>query len=154
MLKGRNFMRNRAVRIAVVAGSFAGAMAVAGPAVAAQEEFVLTCGEETVTLRANESNSAENGGWSVAQIRSEGGGHLIPVRFAGTFENVTQAVVYDEFAVDKGRGNANRNQATVTCTETFAGVWEEFAEDGDELPPGAVATDTFRWTFTVTAVQR
>ncbi len=80
-------------------------------------------------------------------------GHLIPVRFSFTLENLTTGMVlFDE--TEPLRGKAHQNQATTTCSLSFTGTWEEVGEPGEEPPPGVEPDDILRFTFMAEVVAK
>lgn len=130
--------------VALAAGGFA------APAWAAQSEQPLSCDGMQLTIRANNNNSSDNGGWSAAQIVAGGTGHLIPTEFSGSVFDVTVNREIFSFDQVKGGGHANSRQDTVTCTQEMSGTLADFLEPGDTPPPGTAPTDEV--TFTITAV--
>src|SRR5438874_7019354 len=94
------------------------ALLSATPAQAAQSSQTITCDGQQVTIRTNDNNSSDNGGWSSVQILSGGSGHLTPTSFSGTATDTTVNQLLFQFSSAKGSGHANHNQQTVTCTQT------------------------------------
>jgi hypothetical protein len=134
-----------------------GAAAVVGmtvaPAWAAQMEQQVSCDGHELTIRSNENNSSDHGGWSSVQIVQGGSGHLTPVAFSGSLYDVTTESEIFSFSQAKGGGHAAHNTATTTCTQEEQGTLADFLEPGDELPPGASPDDDVTFTFTATVTQ-
>ena len=139
---------------ALAAGLLGAGLVAAAPASAAQETQVLDCGGTQITVRTPTQNSSEHGGWSVGQVVSGGTGHLIPTSFGFSAFDVTQGVSLFSGTQYKGGGNANANQAQITCTQTTTGVLADLLGPGEEPPPGVALTDTVTLTLTVTAVPK
>lgn len=138
---------------AALAGSaLAAGVLLAPPAGAAQTTQQITCGGETLTVRANTNNSSDNGGWSAAHV--SGGGHLIPTSFSfSAFDNTLNTELFT-FTQQKGGGNANQNQPSISCSQSMTGMLGDLLEPGEEPPPGASLTDIVTTTFVVTAVPK
>ena len=129
-----------------------GGLAAAAPASAAQSTMEFTCDGSTITLRTNDNRSSDMGGWAAAQV--VGDGTLIPTSFSfSAYDETTDAALFS-FTSQKGRGNANKMQQTVDCTQTQTATLADLLEPGDELPPGAALTDTVTVTFDATAVPK
>ena len=143
-----------AMGAASVAVAAAPALLSATPAAAAQSTQTLTCDGQQLTIRANDDNSSDNGGWSTAQIVSGGGGHLTPTSFSGVVTDTTINQVIFQFSSTKGQGHANHNQESVTCTQVETGSLADFLEPGDTPPPGTSLTDQVSFTLTATAVRK
>ena len=139
------------IGITVVAG-MAGALLLGATSAqaAAPSTQQLTCDGQVLTLRTNNNNSSDMGGWSVAQVVSGGTGHLIPVVFDfSAYDNTIDQSIFDGRQV-KGTGNAQHNRPTVTCTQMQTATLADLLEPGDPIPPGASPTDEV--TFTIEAV--
>src|SRR5690242_9118980 len=91
------------------------ALFTATPALAAQSTQPITCDGQQLTIRTNNNNSSEHGGWSSVQILSGGSGHLTPTTFSGVATDTTVNQVLFQFSSTKGNGKANHNQQTVNC---------------------------------------
>jgi hypothetical protein len=143
----------KAIGVAALAAA-AVSGALTAPARAAQSEDHPTCNGVTLTIRTNENNSSDKGGWSSVQILEGGSGHLIPVSFSGSlYDSVVQDVIFT-FTDSKGGGHANHHQASTTCTEQFDATLGDFFQPGDELPPGTSLSDPVTFSFTATVIQR
>jgi len=146
-------MRSKWVAVAVLAAGLAigpyAATAQAGQA-KGHDIITLQC-EDLGTIDISVQPSEDN--WGAAQIVGTTG-HLIPVRLTFTLENLTQGTVLFSETAAKGIGNANRNQATTTCSLTFTGTFEEFSEPGEELPPGVDPDDILRFTLSADVVAK
>jgi hypothetical protein len=142
-----------ALRTATVLAA-AAPLGLLGTAVhAAQSTDQITCDGHTLTIRANESHSSDQGGWSSVQVLEGGKGHLTPLEFSGTATDTTIDEVIWEFSAAKGRGHASSDGST-TCTTTYYGTLGDFLEPGDEVPAGAALTDEVALTFTAVVLQR
>jgi hypothetical protein len=78
-------------------------------------------------------------------------GHLIPVAFTFTLENLTDDTVL--FSETEAK-NGHRNQATTPCSLTFTGTWEEVGEPGEEPPPGVDPDDILQFTLTADVIAK
>jgi hypothetical protein len=88
--------------------------------------------------------------WGAVQIVGTTG-HLIPVAFTFTLENLTdETVLFSETEAKKG----HRNQATTQCTLSFTGTFEEIAEPGEEPPPGVDPEDILQFTLTAEVIAK
>jgi hypothetical protein len=139
---------------AVLAGCVVGALLGASPALAAQSTQSITCDGQQLVIRTNSDNSSDMGGWSAAKIVSGGSGTLIPVTFNFAAVDDTTGQQLFSAAQNKGDGNGNHNQATVSCVQTQTGTLADLLEPGDEVPPGAQLTDQVTVTFTAQAVHQ
>lgn len=144
--------KSTCIGMAGLAG-IAGALLIGSPAAqAAPSTQQLTCAGQQLTVRTNNNNSSEMGGWSAAQVVSGGSGTLIPTTFDFSAYDVTvQQSIFEGLSV-KGAGNANHNQPTVTCTQIETATLADLLEPGDQLPPGASLSDQVTVTLTATAV--
>lgn len=132
-----------------------GQFALSASAAAAQSTLQLTCSDGgNYTVRTNDNNSSDHGGWGVGQIVSGGSGHGIPTSFAGSLFDVTANQPIFSFQQAKAGGRANHNQRTITCTAIENGTLGDFSQPGDQLPPGTSASDQVVFTLTVTVVKR
>lgn len=135
--------------------ALAAAMAVgpvAAPAQAGQakghEVFTLSC-EDLGTIDISVQRSDNRGAVQIIGTK----GHLIPVQFSFTLENLTQGtVVFTD--TEPLRGRSHQNQATTTCSFGFTGTFDEIADPGEELPPGVDPDDILRATITVEVVAK
>lgn len=130
------------------------ALPVAPASAAAPSTQDIVCAGQTLTIRTNNSNSGDNGGFSAAQIVSEGGGHLIPLSFTFSAYDVTTSTALFSDTQVKGNGHANQNQATTTCTKTFTGTLADLLQPGDTAPAGVALTDVVTATFTAVVVAK
>jgi hypothetical protein len=147
-------MRRLLVGSAVAAMTLGVGVTLASPASAATSTQQIDCGATTLTIRTPDNHSSDNGGWSVGQIVSGGGGHLIPTSFTFSAYDVTTGTPLFTGTQTKGAGNANHNQSTITCSQTMTGALSDLLGPGETPPPGVDPTDTVTSTFTVTAVQK
>jgi len=124
----------------------------AGVGSAAREETVLQCenGQTVTVLTATTGGEAD--AFGVGQIVG-GGGHLIPTGFSGSLVDVDKPELGELFSFSqlKGNGNANRNQATVSCSFGDSGLAADFFGP-DPLPEGVDPTDVVAFTFTVSVI--
>jgi hypothetical protein len=127
---------------------------VASPALAAQQVQPLQCDGHQITVRVNEDNSSDHGGWSAAVVIDGGSGVLVPTSFSGSAYDDTAGQEIFSFAESKGNGNGNHNQQTISCSDTTVGTLGSLLEPGDEVPPGMSADDIVEFTINVTAVVR
>jgi len=134
--------------------TFALGGSVAGPALAAQQPQPLQCGGHQITVRVNENNSKDHGGWGAAVLIDGGSGVLVPTSFTGSLYDETVGQEIFSFEQLKGGGNANHNQQTISCSDTTVGTLGSFLEPGDEVPPGMSADDVVEMSISVTAVAR
>jgi hypothetical protein len=140
------------IAIAALVGSAGALMIGASTAQAAPQTQPLTCDGQQITIRTNENNSSDMGGWSAAHVVSGGSGTLIPTTFSfSAYDDTIQQLIFQGTQA-KGAGNANHNQSTVTCTQTETATLGDLLEPGDELPPGASADDQVTITLVATAV--
>lgn len=152
---GARQMRHSGVkRAAILVGVVLAGAVGATPAGAAQSTQQLQCGGTTLTIRVNNNNSSDNGGWSVGQIVNGGSGHLIPTSFSFSAFDLTVNTPLFGATSSKGHGNANQNQQAVTCSQTQIETLADLLQPGDQLPPGTALTDQVRFTITVTAVPK
>jgi hypothetical protein len=134
----------RRVLFATVFSAIA-ALAVSGVASADRTPFTVVCGGETLTLTVTSTTNEHGIAWGVGTI--SGGTHLIPTSFSFTATDLTtDEVVFSETQM-KGRGNAQRNQSTITCYGE-----PEQATAGELRIPEVDPSDIIELTFTVTAV--
>jgi membrane-bound inhibitor of C-type lysozyme len=131
-----------------------GGLIAAQPASAAQSTQTFLCGEQPLTVRTNNNNSSEHGGWGAGIVVDGGSGHLIPTAFSGSLYDVTTGTTVFDFNSAKADGKANPNQQTITCSATQLSTLGEFAGPGNPLPPGTSATDAVVFTVSVTAVPK
>ncbi|MGN6161764.1 MAG: hypothetical protein ACTHOG_08690 [Marmoricola sp.] len=124
----------------------------AGSAGAAQQIQQVTCEGQTYTIRTNTNNSSDKGGQSSVQIVAGGSGHFTPTSFAGTLVDESTHQTLFSFQQTKGNGNANHNQASITCTDTQQSTLGEFWDPSQPLPAGTSADDPVTFTITVTVV--
>lgn len=127
---------------------------VAGPTLAAQQPQPLQCDGHQITVRVNQNNGGENGGWSAGVLIDGGSGVLVPTSFSGSLYDETTGQEVFSFEQLKGNGNGNHNQQTISCSDTTVATLGDFLEPGDELPPGTSVDDVVDFTIGVTAVAR
>jgi hypothetical protein len=125
--------------------------AQAGQASGHNVETVECEGLGTVDVSVQPSHSDNT--WGAVQLVGTTG-HLIPVVFEFTLEDLTKGTVLFSDTAAKGSGHANGNQALVTCSETFTGTFDELAEPGEELPPGVDPDDILQISLTVQVVAK
>ncbi|MGN6242621.1 MAG: hypothetical protein ACTHQ3_03000 [Motilibacteraceae bacterium] len=141
-----------ALRATTVAALVLAPLAVPAAASAAASTDIYDCGAlGGVAITTHGNNSSEHGGWGVGQTPD---GHLIPVSFTFSALDLTTGTTLFSGGSDKGGGNANHNQPTITCSQDMTGPLAGFLEPGDQLPPGTQPTDTVRVRFAVAAVQK
>ena len=121
------------------------------PSYAGQTTDHLVCSGQDITVRVNESNSSEHGGWSVAQVVAGGTGHLIPIAVSGTATDVTLGQVIFSFEGPKGGGHPSSDGAE-SCTLHLDGTVADFYGPDEPLPAGVALTDVV--SFDITAVVR
>jgi hypothetical protein len=145
-MRGR-WMAGAIATIGLVVGPFA-VPAQAGQANGHDVETV-EC-EGLGTLEISVQPSEDN--WGSVQIIGTNG-HLTPVSFTFTLEDLTKGtVVFSE--TDAKGGNAHRNQELTDCSLTFTGTFEEIAEPGEEIPPGVDPEDILMVTVSVEVVAK
>jgi hypothetical protein len=140
-------MRSKWVAAAVLAAGLA-----VGPWVPAQAqppghnvETIVCEGLGTIDVSVQRSDN-----FGAVQIVGTKG-HLIPVAFTFTLENLTDdTVLFSETEAKKG----HRNQETTQCSLTFTGTWEELGEPGEEPPPGVDPTDILQFTLTAKVIAK
>jgi len=148
-------MSKRLVRCAVAAtgavASIGGGLLLAAPdAIAAMSTQQVTCGNTVYTIRTNNNNSSQNGGWSVGQVVGEQPGlHGIPVSFAGEAIDTTTNTTLFQFNQVKGGGNANQNQQVTTCTQTLTGTVSQLF---GPPPPNVNGDDSAVFNLTIGVV--
>lgn len=143
-------MRSKWVAAAVLAAGLAvGPLAPPAQAQGGHDIETVVCeGLGTIDI-----STPPAGNWAAVQIVGTSG-HLIPMAFAFTLENLTDDTVLFSETDPKGRGNAHPNQATIECSLSFTGTWEEIGEPGEEPPPGIDPDDILRVTFTADVVAK
>ena len=134
--------------LTVLAGLGTIAAGTAAPAAAAQSTDTLDCSGHQVTIRINDSNSSEHGGWASVQIVEGGSGHFTPVRFTGTLTDTTADIVLGDFDSERGRGNVPPSKTVMQCTTTIVAPVSEFVENLQTLPPGTALDDTAELAIT------
>jgi hypothetical protein len=149
----RNRTRSTVAVAAVTIAAGAGLAGLAGPAHAAQTTMPLTCAGQPLTVRVNTNHSSEHGGWGVGQVVAGGTGHLVPTEISGSLVDDAINQTLFTFDQDKGGGNANHNQPTLTCTASQTGVLGDFLGPRDTPPPGTSVTDPVTFNLTVIAVR-
>ena len=127
---------------------------VAGPALAAQQPQPLQCEGHQITVRVNENNSKEHGGWGAAIMIDGGTGVIDPTSFNGSMYDETAGQEVFSFEQMKGNGNGNHNQLTISCSDTTVATLADYLEPGNEVPPGMSVDDVVDFSLSVTAVVR
>lgn len=120
------------------------ALVAAGVGSAGREQMVLMCGGFPLTVTVTSTTNDSSVAWGDAKI--DGGAHLIPVSFAGTFTDTTQGIELFSFSSAKGNGNGMHNQQTITCTQSETGTAADLGG-----VPGIPDTDTVESDFTAVA---
>lgn len=118
------------------------------PAAAAQSTETLDCAGHELTIRVNDSNSSERGGWGAVQVLEGGSGHLNPVRFSGVLTDTTAGVELGEFSTERGNGHVPKSKTVTACTTSFEATVAEFVDDLETLPPGVAPDDAVLFTLT------
>ncbi len=133
--------------LAVVGSLFAVATSTAAP----PEPQTLTCqGLGEVQILVGPANGADS---SFGVARVVGDGHLIPVDFQFSAYDVTAGFsLFDSGLIQKGKGNGNRNQRTVSCSSIETGTLADFLDPGETPPPGAHLTDSVTFTISASAI--
>ena len=148
----RSRIKSTAALAAITIAAGAGVAAFAAPAHAAQFPLPLTCDEQKLTVRVPTSNSSPNGGWAAGQIIVGGTGHGVPTAFSGALVDDAVHQTLFTFEQAKGRGMANHNQSTISCTTSETGVLGDYLEPGETPPPGTSVNDPVTLTLMVTVV--
>jgi len=117
------------------------AAATAVPAGAAQSTDTLDCAGHQLTIRVNDSNSSERGGWASVQVLEGGSGHLTPVRFSGVLTDTTADIVLGEFNAERGSGHVPTSKTVTQCTTSIDATVADFVENLETLPEGAALED-------------
>jgi len=125
---------------------------VGSPALAAQQLQPLECDGHQITVRVNQDNSSDHGGWSAGVVIDGGSGVLVPTSFSGSAYDETAGQEIFSFQQFKGNGNGNHNQQTISCSDTTVGTLGSMLDPGEELPPGMSVDDVVDFTINVTAV--
>lgn len=123
--------------------------AQAGQAKGHNVETVVCEGLGTIDISVQDTHSDTN--WGGVQIIGTTG-HLIPVSFEFTLEDLTKGTVLFSDSSAKGAGHANNNQTLTTCSQTFTGTFAELSEPGEALPPGVDPDDILQFTLTAQVV--
>jgi len=124
--------------------AFAGlgmAAATAVPAGAAQSPDTLDCAGHQLTIRVNDSNSSERGGWGSVQVLEGGSGHLTPVRFSGVLTDTTADIVLGDFNSERGSGHVPPSKTVAACTTSIDASVGDFVENLETLPDGVALED-------------
>jgi len=103
----------------------------------------------TIQISTQDTHSDMN--WGAVQIVGASG-HLIPVSFTFTFEDLTTDTVLFSDSSAKGTGHGNNQQSTVTCSESFSGTWAEIGEPGEPIPEGVGEDDILQFTLSAQAI--
>ena len=130
------------------------AVIAASPASAAQQTQTVTCGGHQITVRTNTNHSSQNGGWGTAKIISGGSGRGSPVAFSGRVLDTTVNQTVFTFSARKGKGHAEHNQQSITCTQQQTGTVGDFVPPDAQLPPGVSLGDDATFTLTVMVVPK
>jgi hypothetical protein len=140
------------VGVVLVAG--VGAAFSASPAFAARSPLTLVCNGQQVTVLVNNNHSSQNGGWGSAHIVSGGSGTGSPVAFSGQLVDTTADQTLLTFNSAKGKGNAEHNQQSISCTQTLTGTVGDFVPPDMLLPPGVSLGDQATFNLSVTVVPK
>jgi hypothetical protein len=141
-------------RFTAAATACIAALVIVGAGAAAPPQpQTLTCeGSGDLQILVGPANGADQ---SFGAARVIGGGHLIPVSFEFSAYDVTADMpLFDSGLILKGRGNGNRNQATVHCASTETATLADFLQSGDTVPPGASLSDTVTFTIVANAIPK
>lgn len=141
----------KSASIAGMLAGAAGAVLLAAPAHAAQSTQTIYCGGTSYTIRTNNNNSSDMGGWGVGQVVGSPGTHGIPTSFSGIAVITDTDQVLGQFSSVKGQGNANQNQAQTTCQQSFSGSAADVFGPG-QTPPGLDPNTPVTMTITITVV--
>jgi hypothetical protein len=145
--------RNKILIAAVCGPCLALGGTVVTPALAAQPQpMTLQCDGHDLSVRVNNNNSKEHGGWGAAVVIDGGAGVIVPTYFSGQAIDVTLGTELFSFTQTKGDGNGNHAQATINCTTTQTMSLGDFVDSPDQIPPGASPDDVVSFTITVEAV--
>jgi hypothetical protein len=145
MVRSSRWMTTGLATVGLVVGPFAFPAQAAG----LNQETVSCDGLGTITIATQPTNSDQN--WGAVQI-VDASGHLIPVAFTFTFEDLTTDTVLFSDSSGKGSGHANNQQSTVTCSESATGTWAEIGEPGEPAPPGVGEDDILQFTLSAQAI--
>jgi hypothetical protein len=149
---GKAFGLRRALCASLVA--VVSATVAAAPAGAAQRTQTVTCGGQQITVRTNTNHSSQNGGWGTATIVSGGTGRGSPVAFSAQLLDTTAGQTVFTFSARKGKGHAEHNQRSITCTQQQTGTVGDFVPPNAPLPPGVALGDQATFTLTVMVVPK
>lgn len=148
-------MKTRRALRAAAAGAVAAACLAsiqAADAAAPMTEQITCSDASQVTIRGNDSHGHPS--WNSTQIVSGGSGHLTPLAFHGVATDTTVDQVMWEFTVEKGGGQANHQQPTITCTARFIdGTVADILDPGEAPPAGTSLTDHATFDLTVVMVR-
>ena len=142
-------MRSKWVAAAVLAAGLAvGPLAAPAQAQPGHNVETIVCqGLGTIDISVQRS---ENRG--AVQIIGTNG-HLIPVQFTFTLENLTDStVLFTE--TEPLRGKSHQNQTSTTCSLTFTGTWDEVGDPGMPPPPGVDPDDVLRFTLAAEVIAK
>jgi hypothetical protein len=103
------------------------------------------------TIQISTQNTHSDLSWGAVQI-VDASGHLIPVSFTFTLEDLTTDTVLFSESAAKGSGHASSQQSTATCSETFTSTLAEFWDPAEPLPPGASLDDVVQFTLSAEAI--
>lgn len=139
-------MRSKWLAAAVIAGGLAvGPLAVPALAQGHPIETIVCEGLGTIDVSVQPADS-----FGAVQIVGTNG-HLIPVAFTFTLENLTDNTLL--FSESEAK-NGHRNQETIQCSQSFTGTFEELAGPDEEPPPGVDPDDILRFTLTADVVAK
>lgn len=150
-MMGKRLSRCALAATGAVASMGGGLLLAAPHASAAQSTQQIQCGADTYTIRTNNNNSSDMGGWSAAQVVGQPGAHGIPVTFSGTAVDTRTGATIFGFDQAKGGGHANQNQPVTSCTQMFSGTFDQIS-GGSTPPPGVLPTDTINMTINIGVV--
>lgn len=124
----RRIILGTSLTMLVLAGSIGPVAAHEGEHGGQPEPFAVTCGGVDYVVTSG------NGNWSAA-VTEDRRSHFIPKAFSFTVSDEDGNVLFSE-TVEKGNGNAHKNQETITCT--FGG--EEVDPEGNVFVFSGTAT--------------
>jgi len=123
------------------------------PSYAGQTTDHVVCSGQNLTLRVNESNSSEHGGWGAVQVIAGGTGHLIPIAFSGTATDVTIHRVIFSFEGPKGGGHP-ASEGAESCVLHLDGTIADFYGPDEPLPAGVALTDVVSFDITALVIHK
>ena len=145
MVHNSRWMVVAAASLGFLLGPFAGVAQANGHII----ETVDCEGLGTIDISTQNTHSDLN--WGAVQI-VDASGHLIPVSFTFSLEDLTTDMVLFSESAAKGSGHASSQQSTATCSQTFTSTLAEFWDPAEPLPPGASLDDVVRFTLSAQVV--